>query len=398
MKHYPGHLALLTVSYLLVCVNFINATDETAAIHYRSMKSIFLIFAIIFCCCDGIAQEVVWQVVQQSKRYEVMVRAKDHNAPLQPEDLQVYVGEYAARPGAEVPAILGDLKEKNATLIFQPTFSFRPGLTYTAFLGPSSSYIFTIPAVGEPPILTDIFPSGGEVPANLLKIYLHFSTPMGEGHAYEHLILTNAAGDTIEQPFVPLQPELWSEDRRRLTLWLDPGRVKRGLQSHETHGVVLNEGGTYSLTVRAEWKDVQGNRLEQNYQRNFRVTAPDYTQPDPENWSVQVPRAGSTEALVIDFGEPMDHALAQRLIRVTTNSSELVAGKATLGKEEKVWYFTPTEAWPAGSYIIRIDTDLEDLAGNNLNRPFDLDTETTKSGTVRGRDYVELPITVVPSN
>jgi hypothetical protein len=40
-------------------------------------------------------------------------------------------------------------------------------------------------------------------------------------------------------------------------------------------------------------------------------------------------------------------------------------------REERLWELTPSRPWPAGRYAIVVDPVLEDLAGNNLRRPFD---------------------------
>ncbi|MCB0632777.1 MAG: Ig-like domain-containing protein [Saprospiraceae bacterium] len=362
------------------------------------MRSIFLIIVNIFFCLQGNAQEAGWALVRTSAgQYEITLSTQEER-PVAEDKLRIYVGEHTEMPGDDYPSVLGKVTWEPYGYIFQPTFSFRPGVTYTAFLGPSFPFSFTIPSIGVRPELIGIYPSVEEVPANLLKIYLHFSTPMGEGRAYEHLVLTNLAGDTIQQPFVPLQPELWSDDRRRLTLWLDPGRVKRGLLSHETHGVVLAEGGTYQLTILPEWKDVNGNSLGRSFEKQFRVTTPDYRQPDPDQWSLETPRAGSMEPLTIQFGETMDHALVQRQIRVLDDGDQPVAGSVRLSGGDTVWQFVPENSWRAGHYSICIDTDLEDLAGNNLNRPFDRELKKAADEKVKERDFIRLEVEIVPSN
>lgn len=361
-------------------------------------RSFLLFIAVMACPGLSPAQGFFRQLAVVEDHYQLILSVQEELPVFQADSLQVFVGEYVEWPGKEKSAIIGSVTEEGQTLIFQPFFSFRPGLTYTAFLGHNVAHTFRIPRMGEIPELTDLFPSAEQVPANLLKIYLHFSVPMGEGHAYERLVLTNAAGDTIHQPFVPLQPELWSEDRRRLTLWLDPGRVKRGLLSHEAHGVVLEEGGNYTLTVLPDWKDVNGNQLGEAYVKKIRVGAADYEQPQADRWSLEAPRAGSVEPLVIRFGEAMDHALAQRLIRVLNDAEQPIAGKVRLTAGESEWHFTPDHPWPAGNYAIVIDTDLEDLAGNNLNRPFDRDLEKEDRQQMMEQDFIRLELEIIPSN
>jgi hypothetical protein len=37
------------------------------------------------------------------------------------------------------------------------------------------------------------------------------------------------------------------------------------------------------------------------------------------------------------------------------------------------WRFTPEQPWKPGEHRITIDPELEDLAGNNLRKPFEVD-------------------------
>jgi len=69
----------------------------------------------------------------------------------------------------------------------------------------------------------------------------------------------------------------------------------------------------------------------------------------------------------------MDHALSQRVIRVTGESGEFVEGKISLEDQERRWAFTPDNIWRHGRYQIIIQNTLEDLAGNNIGKPFDVD-------------------------
>ena len=56
-----------------------------------------------------------------------------------------------------------------------------------------------------------------------------------------------------------------------------------------------------------------------------------------------------------------------------------VEGEIIVSNKEKEWTFTPTENWSFPTYRIQIKAELEDLAGNNLNHPFDKDLTQTDS-------------------
>ena len=51
-----------------------------------------------------------------------------------------------------------------------------------------------------------------------------------------------------------------------------------------------------------------------------------------------------------------------------------VAGAATVSRNENQWRFTPSAPWKPGDYNLTVDSALEDLAGNRIGRPFDVDT------------------------
>ena len=108
-----------------------------------------------------------------------------------------------------------------------------------------------MPAEGEPPKklvaefslpeqpapsttnVTEVYPSATTLPENLLRFYIHFSAPMAQGQAYQHITLLNDAGKPIESPFHDLKEELWDREGKRFTLYIDPGRIKRGLKPRE---------------------------------------------------------------------------------------------------------------------------------------------------------------------
>jgi hypothetical protein len=69
----------------------------------------------------------------------------------------------------------------------------------------------------------------------------------------------------------------------------------------------------------------------------------------------------------------MDQALAQRLLRVEDESGAPVEGSVLLTDQERRWTFTPGSVWRPGRYQLIIPTTLEDLAGNNIGKPFEVD-------------------------
>jgi hypothetical protein len=206
-----------------------------------------------------------------------------------------------------------------------------------------------------------------------LKFYIHFSAPMSRGGAYDHVHLLDASGKEIDLPFLELGEELWDPAYQRFTLFFDPGRIKRGLKPREEVGPVLEEGKTYTFVIDQDWTDAQGNPLKESYKKVFQAGPPDDRPADPRTWKIQPPRAGSTDLLTIIFPKPMDHAMLQRAIGVTSASEGKMAGTVTVANQESRWQFTPQKSWEAGNYELDVDKTLEDLAGNSIGRPFEVD-------------------------
>lgn len=277
--------------------------------------------------------------------------------------------------------LLGDYSVADKKVTFTPRYPLRRGVTYRAILrvgGNSTgneSRDFKIPAepAGPPAQLTAIFPMRDVVPENLLKFYLHFSVPMSRGEVYERVKLTDQKGIVVEHPFLELSEELWSPDGKRLTLYFDPGRIKRGLKPREEFGPSLIEGGSYTLEIDAGWPDAEGRPLKNSVKKSFRVTTPDDQQPHVKRWKISPPRAGSRMPLTITFDEPLDSAMLERVIAVQDTSGKYVKGTISVAKQETQWAFEPATEWSPGKFAIVVTTTLEDLAGNSLGRPFEVD-------------------------
>lgn len=222
-------------------------------------------------------------------------------------------------------------------------------------------------------MVSHVHPTADALPENLLKFYVHFTGPMSRGNIYDHIRLRDESGKDVELPFLEIDEELWDATMTRLTLIIDPGRIKRGVRPLEEIGPALEAGKSYTLVIGREWRDGAGNPLKESFQKMFKIGPPDRDPPDPSRWKVEAPQAGSRDRLAVVFPESMDHALAQRLIRVTGETGEIAGGKASLEDQERRWTFTPDTVWRRGRYQLIIQTTLEDLAGNNIGKPFEVD-------------------------
>jgi hypothetical protein len=221
--------------------------------------------------------------------------------------------------------------------------------------------------------MVEVYPTRDVLPENQLKFYLHFSAPMARGEAYERVHLLREDGSEVDMPFLELGQELWDPAGKRLTILFDPGRIKRGLKPREEEGPVLEEGKSYTLVIDRDWGDATGNSLAMEHRKTFRVSAPDDEQPDPQQWQIAAPAAGTREPLVIKFNEPLDSGMLHRVVAVRRGTEQFLQGKIDVAEHETVWRFKPAAAWEAGEHALVVDTALEDLAGNSIGRPFEVD-------------------------
>jgi hypothetical protein len=285
-----------------------------------------------------------------------------------------------ADPAADLPPMAGSYEMREGRIVFAPQFPLREGISYRAVFRPGATSPvaearYTLPAAARSPstIVEQVYPSAAVLPENLLKFYLHFSAPMSRGDVYRYIHLYRADGTAVDLPFLELGEELWDPAMKRLTLLLDPGRIKRGVRPREDAGAILVPGERYRLVIDAAWQDATGQPLAHSFEKAF-TAAPANREPvAPARWTIIAPKAGTREPLRVRFDTPMDHALAKRLITVRDESGKTIAGEVRLAEEERSWSLTPAGIWPAGNLAIVVPATIEDLAGNNIGKPFDLD-------------------------
>ena len=285
-------------------------------------------------------------------------------------------------------SIIGNYQYNEDTLVFKPHFPFSYGLKYATLINGEYSFTFEIPYPENivAPALEAIYPSMDILPENQLKFYIQFDQPMSEGYAYKCVRLVSLKEGIIEEPFVQLQPELWDEERKRLTLWLDPGKIKRDLNPNLEKGTPLQKGQEYILLINGSWKSAYNLPLKANYHKSFQVGEADRIKPSLKNWNIRSPESAARSTLKIHFNEPLDRALLFNTIKVFNADNHEIEGQIVVLGQECQWEFTPNESWKVGAYRIRVDTSLEDLAGNNLNRLFDRDL-TNALEVVEEKDF-----------
>ncbi|MDP1586599.1 MAG: hypothetical protein Q8M07_02550, partial [Prosthecobacter sp.] len=76
------------------------------------------------------------------------------------------------------------------------------------------------------------------------------------------------------------------------------------------------------------------------------------------------------------------------LLCIVSQQGAKIEGSASLANDGREWRFTPKEPWLTGTYQLEVPDILEDLAGNSVGRPFEVDVFTSvqppgKSATER---------------
>jgi hypothetical protein len=282
----------------------------------------------------------------------------------------------------DAPAMLGTYAVASAGLRFTPRFPLDPGRRYQVTLDPAglpgsglSRVVATVgrpaAALGPPATVLNVYPSGDLLPENQLRMYVQFSAPMNRRGGVEHLRILDEQGRELEDPFLPLDAELWNHDTTRFTLLFDPGRVKRGILPNVQMGRALSPGRRYTLVVSREWTDAHGRPLASEFRRSFRVGPPDERPIDPAAWRVEPPAAASGDPLRVIFPKPLDHGLLHSALGVAREGHS-IAGDVTVEGAETRWLFTPREPWRAGRHALIVQTRLEDPAGNRIGRAFEV--------------------------
>jgi len=302
-----------------------------------------------------------------------------------PDDFKPNKNNFSIHVEGVEKSIFGKVVSRQNEIVFKPLVPFTNRLTYEVKISQKVILTFSVQSESNPPQVVNIFPKSDTLPENLLKLYILFDQSMGEGRAEENIALYRA-GEEVEDAFLDLSPELWNKDNTLLTIWIDPGRVKRELERNKRLGEVIKKGSNYTLIVGNEMISKAGIQLPDSYKKEFHVIHRDESKPDVSNWKLSSPTSQSIDPLYITFDEPVDYQVIVNSIRITHEENE-IAGSFEM-KNDKTLNFTPTNSWATGAYALMIESRVEDLAGNNLNRLFDRDI--TKKPRYEEKDYFNL--------
>ncbi|WP_146129910.1 Ig-like domain-containing protein [Flagellimonas meridianipacifica] len=291
--------------------------------------------------------------------------------------------------------ILGNLTCEKGTCTFIPIVAFTAGQTYEIRKNKKTIESFTIDHSSKQknPELIAIYPSMDTVPQNLLKMYFVFSHPMQ--HSKSALDFISVFDNTAQKEsdiFLEMETELWNKERTRLTLWLDPGRIKTDLIPNQEKGPPLLQKHCYTISIDSLWTSEQGYPLTRKYVKMLNVVGKDLQRPNPKLWEVNIPKENTQNPLEIRFNEPMDAVLILETIQVKNREGELIEGTFSLLENELKIEFKPEEKWILGNYSVHVNPVLEDLAGNNLERLFDTDLSDNSMDTKSTENILNFSI------
>ena len=303
---------------------------------------------------------------------------------------------------SDFPPVMGSYTFKADHVYFKARFPLLTGRSYWVWYkhygasnGPGKVVEVKIPvnrSIKSPEVVA-IYPSGSIWPANQLKFYIYFDQSMRTGFSVQALWLQDEQGEIVKDPFLDMGEELWDLDQKRLTVWFDPGRIKSLLIPNLEKGPPLNPNSSYKLIISRDWLAANGRSLKEDYVKEFQTGSKDITLPRPNEWDLTIPKPNSLDPVSIHFPEAMDMAMLHSGIGLLNQNHEVVVGEIGVEKQEKTWHWYPRNPWLPGEYILRISTDLEDLAGNNLQRLFD-EPIGELDEIDRGQRYVDLIINI----
>ncbi len=215
-----------------------------------------------------------------------------------------------------------------------------------------------------------MYPSSPVLPANQLKLYIVFFRPdarrrfladssFNRSRRQARLFALCRAG-ALESRQYQAHPDFRSR----------PHQTRRQAKCGSRAGA-SGRKALYADHRPGSSRMLSGRLLAEPFRHQFAVGADERRAVDTALWKLSQPKAGTTDPLIIRFDRPLDHALLSDAFQIPG-----VSGVATVGPGETEWRFQPKQPWRRGAHRVIVDMALEDLAGNRIGRPFDVDTMT----------------------
>ncbi len=338
---------------------------------------------------DSLASSDTYGQVTLDLPFDVEIKALDLK-----KVFALYVGKSVGESVGDGPSITGRYALTQGNLVFTPKYPPEPGMSYTAIFNASlfskqvgqnhsafkqPLYQLTRFIEPEQPYtageVLKVYPQADILPQNVLRFYVYFSQPMSFDNPYQYLSIINQNNEVVSDAFVEFREGLWDENRMRLTVFIHPGRIKRGVGPNVKQGPVFQPHQHYQLKVDKTFKDLAGTKLKQDFYKPFTITAPQYQKLDPKSWQFKLPAINSLQNLVIHPTRLLDPVLTQRMVTmVNSQTGAMVPADIQLSVVGDKLLIEPELPWSAGDYRIQFDSKLEDLSGNTPAWAFDSET------------------------
>jgi hypothetical protein len=211
--------------------------------------------------------------------------------------------------------------------------------------------------------VTSIEPSAPVLPSNTLRFYITFDRP-ARGIVHQSGIkLLDSKNIPVENVFMDFGQELWSPDGKRLTVFFDPGKIKRGVEAPHSELSPLKENESYRIAFG-------------KCQHAFRVGPAIRENIDPSSWIISTVRAPA-RTVDIKFDRVMDAALLMDQLQVEDEEGRPIMGTVRIIGGGCGVRLRPSRLLKRGKYRVRVGPLLEDVAGNRINEALDHSVNAT---------------------
>lgn len=234
------------------------------------------------------------------------------------------------------------------------------------------------PAAATPVSVSAIYPLTDVIPYNQLYFHIRFNKPMVQDpHVWRYVSVINDRGETILNAW--RQRAYWLDSGRLLVLMIHPGRVKSGIHYL---GPLFDSGKTYLITMQGA-RAVDGSVLSAAYTRAYHIAAPDRHCPSVYIDTANLPHVGSIKSLTLHFSEQMDYASVWDGTRITDAHGHNLPCNIEPKPGGSDYILTPQAPWQHSNYTLILKNAVYDLAGNRLDRLFEVTDGSGISATAK---------------
>ena len=225
------------------------------------------------------------------------------------------------------------------------------------------------------------YPMTKTIPHNTLFFNVRFSHTMANDRlAYKYIKVYDEQGTERTTPW--RQKSFWLDDGKLLTLMIHPGRVKNGIHYESP---LFDSGKTYTLTISKNIKDINGNPIAKDYSQKYYVTGDDRVSPRVLFNKTILPKANTTQPVLLHFSEGIDNATMQGSVFIYNEKGDLLQCSIIENGNDNIYKITPTSNWRRGKYTLVLKSAVYDFAANRINRLFEVtdikEIETDKIDT-----------------